>query len=161
MRRCSFLLLNITTPQLLNIATSQPLHNTPRRIRHLQHIGHVARRAHVQDRVRDAVRARRLDLEHGCLQRARIERHRLARLQVNREMWIAALEIQKQLHQPVHVVVGARDVVPAAEVDPLHLRQQIAELRLEPRQHLAQLLHPLLAQAVEVKAVKKVKRLKG
>ena len=50
---------------------------------------------------------------------------------------MATLKIQQQFHESVHVVIGARDVVSAAEVHPLHLRQQVAELFLKPGQHLA------------------------
>ena len=141
--------------QSLNFTASQPLNRAPRRVRHLQHIRHVAGGTDVENRVRDAV-DRRLDLKDARLQRARVERNRLARLQIDAEVRMARTEILKQGHQPRHIVIRARDVVAAAEVDPFHLRQQVAELRLEARQHLAQLFHTLLAETVEVEAVEKV-----
>ena len=66
-----------------------------------------------------------------------------------------AAEILEQRHKPLYVVILARYVMAAAEVHPLHRRQQIAEPLLEARKHLAQLLHPLFAQAVEVESVDK------
>ena len=69
---------------------------------------------------------------------------------------MARAEILEQGHQTIHVVVCACDMVAAAEIDPLHPRQQIAELRLKTCQHLAQLFHALLAETVEVETVEKI-----
>ena len=70
-------------------------------------------------------------------------------------MRMARVEIIQESDKAVNVIVGARDVVTAAEVHPLHLRQHVAELLLESGKHLAQLFNSLLAQAVEVKTVER------
>ena len=127
-------------------------HLYARRVRHLQHVGHVAGGTRVENGVGDALRVWWLYFENARFKRARIERYRLARLQIDGQVRMAPSKIKQQRHKAFHVVVGARDVVSTPEVDPLHLRQQVAELLLEAGKDLLQLVQSLLAKAMEVEA---------
>ena len=58
------------------------------------------------------------------------------------------------MHQCFHIVIRAGDVVAAAEVDPLHLRQVLAEFRLDGLERDGERIGALLAERVEVQALK-------
>lgn len=120
-----------------------------RAVRHLEHIGHVRGRRGVEDRDVHAVVHH---VEHAGDQHAGAERDRLAGLEVDLDVPLAA-ELVDQPDQAVAVVVGARDVVSAAEVDPVHLRDVLAELELERRERALERVAVDLAQGVEVQAV--------
>ena len=59
-------------------------------------------------------------------------------------------------HELVPVVILARNVVPAAEVHPLHLVDVLAEMLLEGRKHAFQRVGVLLAQGMEVQSLNPV-----
>jgi len=65
---------------------------------------------------------------------------------------VACGEVAQHAYQRPDLIAGARDVVPAAEVDPLHARQQVAELILESGDGALERRQVVLEQRVEVKA---------
>ena len=62
--------------------------------------------------------------------KAAVQHNSFSRLQVDRHV-VPLPQPFHQMHQPFHVVVGPGDVVAAAQVQPLHLGQIMAELFLE------------------------------
>ena len=62
------------------------------------------------------------------------------------------LEVVDESAQQINVVVAARYVMPAAKVDPFHLRQEFAELFLNRFQRGFQIVGILFAQRVEMQA---------
>jgi hypothetical protein len=92
------------------------------------------------------------DVEHAAHQDARADADGLARLEVDRHA-VALLEVLHQAHQERAVVVRPRDVVPAAEVHPLHLRDDVAEAALHRHQRALERVAAQLAQRVEVQPV--------
>jgi hypothetical protein len=89
------------------------------------------------------------DVQHFGDEQARVQRDRLARLQVHLKPYSSCIRRNAAL-EPVDVVAGAGDVVPAAEIDPLHLSKPRPELLLDGLQRRFQRVRVLLAQRVEV-----------
>ena len=118
---------------------------------HLQHVGHVAGGGDVEQRQPHP--GVLVDVEHARHQHAGVHRRRLARLEDDLEVGVPGLQPAQGPHQEVHVVVGLGDPVPAAAVQPLHLRQPVAEAGLEGLQHAREDPRTLLAEGVEVQAV--------
>ena len=112
--------------------------------------------ARIENGVGDSVLARRLDFKHARFKRPRVEGNGFAGFQIDRQVRVTRAEATEKRNQSIHIVVRTRNVMAAAEVDPLHQRQQIAEFLLESNEHFAQLLHALFAEAMEVKAIEKV-----
>ena len=110
----------------------------------------MARGGHVEDgKARFAVLQR---VEDGRHEIARVQRPRLARLQVDLYA-VGLLHPGDAALQRGQVVIRAGDVVPAAKIQPLHLRQQVAETRLHGVQRCGQRVGVLLAEGVEVQPV--------
>ena len=120
-----------------------------RAVRHLDDVGHVAGSRCVEDG--DGVLL--LDVEHLGDEKARVERDGLAGLDVDRQA-VLLLHAADALLQEGDVVACLRDVVAAAEVDPLHLRQVLAEFRLDRLERDGERIGALFAERVEVEALK-------
>ena len=69
-------------------------------------------------------------------------------------MRMTRAEVIEERDKPLDVVALARDMMPAAEVHPLHLRKELAELFLEAGKDFLQLIKPLLAKAVKMQTIK-------
>ena len=120
-----------------------------RAIRHFDDVGHVAGSRGVEDG--DGVLL--LDVEHLGDEEARVERDGLAGLDVDRQA-VLLLHAADALLQEGNVVACLRDVVAAAEVDPLHLRQVLAEFRLDRLERDGERIGALFAERVEVQTLK-------
>ena len=139
--------------RFLRISVDNPTDDR-RGVGHFDDIRHVACRTCVENRVGNAVRALRLDFEDARLERSRIERNRLARFKIDDKMRVSRLEIVQERNKTIDIVTLARDVVTAAKVHPLHLREEFAELLLETNKDFLEFVKPLFAKAVEMKPVK-------
>ena len=124
-----------------------------RGVRHLDDIRHVACRARVENDVYNAVRALWLYFKDTRLKSSRIERDRLARFKIDDKMRMTRLEVVQKRDKPLDIITLARDVVTAAEVNPLHLWEKFAELLLETCKDFLKFVKPLLAETMEMKPV--------
>ena len=120
-----------------------------RTVGHLDDVGHVAGGRSIEDG--DGVLL--LDVEHLGDEEAGVQRDGLAGLDVDRQA-VRLLHVADALLEERDVVAFLRDVVAAAEVDPLHLRQVLAELRLDGLEGDGERVGALLAERVEVQALK-------
>ena len=68
-------------------------------------------------------------------------------------MRMTRLEVVQERNKTIDIVTLARDVVTAAEVNPLHLREEFAKFLLETSKDFLKFVKPLLAKAMEVKTV--------
>ena len=120
-----------------------------RTVGHLDDVGHVAGGRGVEDG--DGVFL--LDVEHLGDEEAGVQRDGLAGLDVDRQA-VLLLHMADALLEERDVIAFLRDVVAAAEVDPLHLRQILAELRLDGLERDGERVGALLAERMEVQAFK-------
>jgi hypothetical protein len=112
-----------------------------RPVGHLQRVGHVAGGRDVEDRL-VAVGAEYV--EHLGDQHPGVDRHRLARLEVDGQA-VFFTKITHPGDQGIDLVIRSGDVVTATEVDPLQLPEQVAELSLDHRQRPVERGEVLLA----------------
>lgn len=82
---------------------------------------------------------------------ARIQGHGLTRFQVDLHA-VTFLEFRDETAQQLHVVVGAGDVVSAAEIDVLHAPEELAKTLFRRRDGPLQAIRVLFAQVVPVQA---------
>ena len=120
-----------------------------RTVGHLDDVGHVAGGRGIEDS--DGVLL--LDVEHLGDEEAGVQRDGLAGLDVDRQA-VRLLHVSDALLEERDVVAFLRDVVAAAEVDPLHLRQILAEFLLDGLEGDGERVGALLAERVEVQALK-------
>ena len=120
-----------------------------RTVGHLDDVGHVAGGRGIEDS--DGVLL--LDVEHLGDEEAGVQRDGLAGLDVDGQT-VLLLHMADALLEERDIVALFRDVVAAAEVDPLHLRQVLAELRLDGLERDGECVGALLAERVEVQALK-------
>ena len=125
-----------------------------RTIRHLDDIGHVTCRGCVQDDV-----PIRLHIEHLGDEEARIESDRLARLKIDGNI-VRLLYVTNQLFQQRDIIALARNVMPAAEVQPLHPIEIFSKLLLDSFKRGGKRIRPLLAERMEVKSVDSLKQVR-
>ena len=112
----------------------------------LDHIGHMAGGGNIGHRQRHPVPAR---IEYGADEDAGIERHRLARFKV----YVAArpgAHLLQEIDQLIALVIGAGDMMPTAEVQPLQARQEPLDPGHERRPGAFERREILLAQRVKV-----------
>ncbi len=119
-----------------------------RAVGHLQRVGHVAGGGRVEN---GNIRVIAHDIKHLADQHAGAYRDGLSRLDVDLNTVLRA-ETLDPLDQAVDVVRRMGDVVAAAEIDPLHLVQQVRRLRLDRIECAGQRREVLFAQRVEVQA---------
>ena len=91
-------------------------------------------------------------VQHGGNQIARVQRPSLAGLQIHLHA-VLLPHREDAAFQRIKGVARAGDVVPAAEVEPLHLGQQVCKFFLHRCQRHRQRIRVLLAQGVEVQTV--------
>lgn len=120
-----------------------------RAVGHLDDVGHVAGGRGVEDG--DGVLL--LDVEHLGDEEAGVQRDGLAGLDVDGQA-VLLLHVADALLEKRDVIARLRDMVAAAEVDPLHPRQVLAELRLDGFERDGERVGALLAERVEVQAFK-------
>ena len=119
-----------------------------RLVGHFKAVGHVAGERHVEHgRAHAAVFDDVLD---GRDQIARAPRKGAARLENQPQVGIAGVEVAQDGNQLVAVVFGVRHQMAAAHVEPLELRQQLAEVPLERLERQTQMLGPRFAEDVEM-----------
>ena len=128
-----------------------------RAIGRLDHVGHVAGGGNVGDRHRYGVVEDIEDLAH---KNSRIQRHRLARFQIDLEA-MARADVADEVDQRRAVIIAARDVVPATKVDSFQLRHVGGEHGLHRLPCAAQRREPLFAQSVYVHALDTLHRGRG
>ena len=119
-----------------------------RAVRHGQHIRHMSFRRRVDDGDVDLVVD---DVQHLGDEDAAVEYDRFAGLQVNIDVVMPLLETGDGLAEQVDIVVAAGDVMPAPEVDPLHVRNMTCEPFLETFQYPHEYIGALLAECMEMK----------
>ena len=118
---------------------------------HFQHVGHMAGGGSIQN---GNVHAVVNHFQHLADQEARVQHHRFARLQVHLHA-VGFAQAAHQLYQPLHVVAGAGDVVPAAQVQPFQAVQVRAELRFQRLYRAFQVVRILLAEGVHMQPIQK------
>lgn len=118
-----------------------------RTVGHLDDVGHVAGGRGIEDG--DGVLL--LDVEHLGDEETGIQRDGLAGLDVDGQA-VRLLHVADALLEERDIIAFLRDVVAAAEVDPLHLRQVLAELLLDGLERDGERVGALLAERVEVQA---------
>jgi len=121
-------------------------------IGHLEHVRHVAGRGSVEHGDRHAVVEH---IEHLGDEHAGVIADRLARLEIHLH-FSARGKVAHEFDQRLHLVARARDVVPAAEIDPLHARDQLGEALFERRHGALERRKVLLAQGMEMQAAQSV-----
>ena len=92
-------------------------------------------------------------LQHAGDEEARVEYDGLARLEVHLHV-VCLPQPAHNADQPLNVVILPRDVVTAAQVEPLHPRKIRTELFLERGHRLLERVGILFAERVKVQAVK-------
>ena len=92
------------------------------------------------------------DLEHRGRQIAGIQHNRFARLKIDLHTVFFA-QIVDALHECFYIVIVARDMVAAAQIEPLHALHIFAEALLKRRDRAHQIVRILLAQGVEMETV--------
>lgn len=122
-----------------------------RTVGHLDDVGHVAGGRGIEDS--DGVLL--LDVEHLGDEEAGVQRDGLAGLDVDRQA-VLLLHVADALLEERDIIAFLRDVVAAAEVDPLHLRQVLAKLRLDGLERDGERVGALLAERVEVQTFKAI-----
>ena len=98
------------------------------------------------------------DLQDARTKVPRVECNRLARLQIHLHA-VAICEPLDGLLQESNIVARLGDMVPAAEIEPLHLRKIRPELALERRDGRRQVLGALLAERVEMQTLHPAQKL--
>ena len=120
-----------------------------RTVRHGQDIGHLGFGRGIDNGdlylVADGV-------QHLGDENAAVEDNRLPWLQVNCDVAVSLPETVDCFAEQVEIVVAAGDMVPAAEVDPLHLREIFPETLLEAFEHPHQNIRPLFAERVKMES---------
>ena len=119
-----------------------------RSIRHLDHIRHMAGGGGVENRQVHAVPGQVQHLGHH---HPGLVGDGFARLQIHLDIVLGSERLDTG-NQVVHLVIGAGDVVAAAEVDPLHPVQQVAKFLLHDIQGAFKRREVLLTQGVEMNA---------
>ena len=94
-------------------------------------------------------------IQHRGDQIPGVQRPGFTRFQIHLHT-VFGLHFRDALFQRGKVVTGAGDVVPAAEVEPLHPGQQVPELLLHRRQCRGQCVRILLTQGVEVQPIQQL-----
>ena len=74
---------------------------------------------------------------------------------------MALMEVAEQRDQMFCVVIGACHQVAASHVEPFHLRQPLAVLRLECLEHLRQVVARRLAEGMEMQALESFRKSVG
>ena len=97
--------------------------------------------------------------EHGRYQIAGVQHDGLARLQINLHAVLIA-QVRDAADERFHVVIGAGDVVTAAEVEPLHALHVAAEAHFERRDRAHEVVRVLFAEGVEVEAFDAVEHIR-
>ena len=97
------------------------------------------------------------NIQHAGQQVTGIQRTGLTRLEIDRHA-PRILCAGDAVLQRGNVVAGAGDVMSAAEVEPLHIGQQIAKLFCHGIQRHGQCIGVLLAESVEVQSVQKLRQ---
>ena len=120
-----------------------------RAVGRFDYIGHVAGGGDVGDRQRHPVP---MAIEDRADQDPGIERHRLARFEIQLAPGLDFNRLE-EIDQLVALVIGAGDVVAAAEIEPLELGQPLGDLRFRRLPSALERGEILLAQGVEVEAV--------
>lgn len=123
-----------------------------RGVGHLYDIGRMTCRRHVEDDIRDAVSAAGLHLKHGGMELAGIKRDSLAGFEIDVEM-IGLADVADASLEERDVIVGAGDVMSAAEVEPPQPVEICAELLFDSIECRLQIVGVLLAKRVEVQTV--------
>lgn len=125
-----------------------------RSVRHLQGVRHVVGRRDVDDRDVDAVMDQ---VEDRADQDAGADADGFAGLHVNLQVIAPALaEGGEHADETLDVVALARDMMPAAEVDPFHLGNEFAKLMFKGGDGALEDVGPLLAHRVEVETFQAV-----
>jgi hypothetical protein len=95
-------------------------------------------------------------VHHSRHEHAGAERDRFAGLEVDLDLGMARTELAHDADESIDLVVGARDVMTAAEVDPLHAIDEVAELGLERGDRTLEGVAVVLTQRVKVQAIEAV-----
>ena len=124
-----------------------------RTVRHFKAVRHVGADGNVQNGDIHFVVD---DVAHACDEFAGLPADGFARFHDDLQVRITCGEILENTHEFVAVVVLARDVVTAAEVHPLHLREVLAEVTLECGENAFEGVCILFAKRMEMESVNAV-----
>ena len=118
-------------------------------IRHNDRIGHMRFRRGVEYGDIDTVMN---DIEHRCDQYARLPAHRFAGLEIDVDV-VTRFEFADQRNEFFSVVSFLGDMVSAAEIDPLHMRYDVAEFRFERCKDFFECVAVLFAKSVKMESL--------